>query len=108
MKYIFTLVLSALVLSAGAQNFTWTAQSSGTGEWLNDIQFVDDMNGWAVGDNGTIVATKNGGETWALQASGTDQKLRSVFFLNQDTGWISGGDVGKGKLPLHQLSCSFI
>ena len=63
MKYIFTLILSALVLSANAQNFNWTAQSSGTSVWLNDIQFVDDMNGWAVGDNGAIVATANGGET---------------------------------------------
>ena len=92
MKTIFTLFFSVLIMSASAQNFTWTAQNSGTTEWLNDLCFVDDQTGWAVGDKGTIVATVDGGETWTAQISGTDRKLRSVFFLDQDTGWVAGGD----------------
>jgi len=91
MKKIFTLVLSALVLSVSAQNFTWTEQTSGTDQWLNDVHFVDNMNGWAVGDNGTIVATYDGGETWTTQTSGTTEKLRSVHFISAARGWTAGG-----------------
>ena len=91
MKTIFTLVLSAIVLSVNAQNFTWTEQASGTTEWLNDIHFVDNLTGWAVGNNGAIVATVDGGVTWATQTSGTTEKLRSVFFLSDTLGWVAGG-----------------
>lgn len=91
MKTIFTLILSVLVLSISAQNFTWTAQSSGTNDWLNDVHFVDSLTGWAVGDNGTIVATIDGGETWTTQTSGTTERLRSVFFLSDTLGWVAGG-----------------
>ena len=91
MKTIFTLILSVLVLSISAQNFTWTAQSSGTNDWLNDVHFVDSLTGWAVGDNGTIVATIDGGETWTTQTSGTTERLRAVFFLSDTLGWVAGG-----------------
>lgn len=92
MKTIITLILTFAIVSLSAQNFNWTAQTSGTDATLNDLQFIDNMHGWAVGDRGSIVATVDGGETWTTQTSGTDRKLRSVFFLDQDTGWIAGGD----------------
>ena len=92
MKTTFTIIFSMMIMSLSAQNFNWTAQASGTEVSLNDVQFLDNMTGWAVGDGGTIVATVDGGETWAAQTSGTDRKLRSVFFLDQDTGWIAGGE----------------
>ncbi len=93
MKSIFTLFLSILIVSLNAQNFDWTEQSSGTTEWLRDIQFVDNMTGWAVGDNGAIVATVDGGDTWTTQTSGTTERLRSVFFLSNTMGWIVGGNL---------------
>jgi photosystem II stability/assembly factor-like uncharacterized protein len=100
MKKIFTLVFSAIVLSVSAQNFTWTAQSSGTNDWLNDIHFVDTLTGWAVGDNGTIVATVDGGETWTTQTSGTTERLMSVYFLSDTLGWIAGGQSASSNVLL--------
>ncbi|MBE9519066.1 MAG: T9SS type A sorting domain-containing protein [Bacteroidetes bacterium] len=91
MKTLFTLIFSLMIMSAGAQNFSWTAQASGTTEWLNDVQFVDNMHGWAVGNNGTIVATVDGGDNWTAQTSGYTEQLRGLFFLDQDTGWVVGG-----------------
>lgn len=52
---------------------------------------MDNLHGWAVGHNGTIVATVDGGDNWTAQTSGTTQQLRGLFFLNQDTGWVVGG-----------------
>jgi photosystem II stability/assembly factor-like uncharacterized protein len=40
---------------------SWTLQNSNTNNTLNDIFFIDNNNGWAVGQNGTIVHTNNGG-----------------------------------------------
>ena len=37
---------------------------------INRIRFIDPSNGWAVGDFGTIFATKDGGSTWQLQRRG--------------------------------------
>ena len=37
---------------------------------LRDACFTDSRNGWVVGENGTILATTNGGETWTRQSNG--------------------------------------
>lgn len=58
---------------------------------LNDVQFVDPQNGWAVGDRGVIWTTNDGGANWRLQPSGVDCTLSSITFLDQQTGWIAGG-----------------
>ena len=31
---------------------------------LNDIQFIDKNTGWAVGEDGVVIRTTNGGVTW--------------------------------------------
>src|SRR5579864_7234069 len=36
---------------------------------LKSIAFVNGMSGWAGGDDGTILATRNGGATWSKQKS---------------------------------------
>ncbi|MCD4697346.1 MAG: T9SS type A sorting domain-containing protein [Bacteroidales bacterium] len=68
-------------------------------EWLNpkptgylgrDLFFSDDQNGWAIGVEGKIIHTSDGGENWNLQNSGTNEQLNKVFFLNESGGWIVG------------------
>ena len=49
--------------------------------------------GWAVGQDGTILATQNGGETWQPQTSGTPKSLLSVqFAADWQRGWAVGQD----------------
>lgn len=89
---IFTITILALFSSAlFGQNFDWTSQSSGVLETLNDVFFIDSQTGWAVGNNGTILNTTNGGETWATQSSSATQGIRAVFFIDANTGWAVGG-----------------
>ncbi len=59
---------------------------------LEDVFFIDDFNAWAVGENGTIIHTNDGGVNWAFQDSGTELRLRSVIFTDLQTGWIVGGE----------------
>ena len=42
----------------------WHPVLSGVTSTLLDIDFVDPEHGWAVGQDGTIIATSDGGETW--------------------------------------------
>ena len=69
---------------------TWTLQTSGTSVSLNSVSFVDENNGWAVGDTGTILSTTDGGTSWTDQTSGTSVSLNSVSFFNENRGWAVG------------------
>jgi photosystem II stability/assembly factor-like uncharacterized protein len=53
--------------------------------------------GWAVGWNGAIVHTEDGGRNWQVQNSGTQEALFSVFFTLPSSGWV----VGEGGTILH-------
>ncbi len=71
---------------------SWTKQAHPTVGTLSAVQFVDSNTGWAAGDNGAILATKDGGTTWSLQDSGTDTYLYDLHFIDAKTGWITGHD----------------
>jgi photosystem II stability/assembly factor-like uncharacterized protein len=48
--------------------------------------------GWAVGQGGLILATRDGGKTWGAQRSGVAVDLRSVWFIDQDKGFAVGDE----------------
>jgi len=47
---------------------TWQERSTATTtkSWLRDMDFSDELYGWAVGGRGTIIRTEDGGETWRM------------------------------------------
>jgi len=59
---------------------------------LNDIFFIDSDYGWAVGDDGLLMKSINGGDSWAVIASENlpISDLNKVHFINHDIGWIAG------------------
>jgi hypothetical protein len=70
-------------------------------ETLWDFAFVSNDRGYAVGQNGTIIYTTDGGTRWEIQDSGIQSPipmytphLQSVFFTDHMTGYIVG-DSGK-------------
>ena len=90
MKKIITIffVLSITLLGYAQ----WTAQTSGTANALRCVKFVDLNTGWAVGNNGTIIKTINGGNSWNVQTSNTTTDLYSLSFPTSTTGYV-GGDL---------------
>lgn len=87
MKQIITLVIIACSLNTYAQ---WTKLQSGTSRDLNDIFFASDNVGWAVGKDGAIRKTTNGGNTWSGQTSPVSEDLNGVYFISSLTGWACG------------------
>jgi photosystem II stability/assembly factor-like uncharacterized protein len=57
---------------------------------LHAIQFVDPKVGWAVGDDGVVWHTIDGGGTWEPQPTGTRAALRSLHFIDPLIGWVAG------------------
>src|SRR3972149_5723809 len=90
-----TLFLFNLFLwTSQAQGIGWMKLSSGTSEYLRAVQFpVDDITGYAVGDNGTILKTTNAGSGWTAQSSGITVVVRSIHFpTDATTGYaVAGG-----------------
>lgn len=71
---------------------TWTRRDSGTGRFLWDVEFVNALEGWAVGSKGTILYSNDGGETWIPQFSGINNILRAIDFSDENNGWAVGND----------------
>jgi photosystem II stability/assembly factor-like uncharacterized protein len=67
------------------------------GRRLNAVWFATPQRGWAVGGEGVIVATTDGGFTWRPQTSGVGEDLYDVKFFNESEGWA----VGRGGAMLH-------
>ncbi len=61
-----------------------------TTEMVGVFALPDGRHAWAVGRNGTILATADGGASWAPQTSKTTQSLLSVAFVDQQRGWAVG------------------
>lgn len=89
------ILLILLLFSSGisySQNNWFWQNPYPTGSHINDSYFVDENIGYAVGNDGTIIKTTNGGKDWSQQISGHNNFLTSVYFLNRDTGFITSGD----------------
>ncbi len=56
-----------------------------------DICFSDESNGWAVGYNGTLMMTTDGGATWMGKTIDSGD-FRAVQFLDGNRGWLAGRD----------------
>ncbi len=57
-------------------------------EPYTSVFFVDTLEGWVVGNRGSILHTVNGGDIWETQSSGTTEPLHRVFMVDKDNGWI--------------------
>jgi len=72
--------------------FNWISQLSGTTELLSDISIIDENIATAVGSDGTILRTTNGGSTWITQMSGIiGRSLSGVYFTDANNGTAVGG-----------------
>lgn len=58
--------------------------------FINDLQFLSQNEGWAVGSNGILKYTSDGGFTWTSKTpSGHENTIfDSVHFLDEDHGWV--------------------
>jgi photosystem II stability/assembly factor-like uncharacterized protein len=73
-----------------AQSSGWFEQQSGTNEILTACSFIDEHLGVAVGFNGKILRTADGGENWISVESNTSEFLYDVQMVSYVVGWAVG------------------
>ncbi len=80
-----------VVLSAD-EGQTWQQAVTPTRAMLTAVSFADAQNGWAVGHDGVIIATTDGGKSWTRQDQRPDLEtvLLDVHFLDAKHGFIVG------------------
>jgi hypothetical protein len=57
---------------------------------LYGVSFTNAHNGTAVGENGTVLYTSDGGTTWLMQDGGTGRRLNAVYFIDANVGTAVG------------------
>ena len=80
----------------------WLGQASGTAVDLLAVEFVDSEHGWAVGMDGTLIHSSDGGETWSRENVSTGNGFHALDVLDPLTAF-AAGDMGiilgfKGQL----------
>ncbi len=72
----------------------WSAVSAPVNAfYLRAIDFVDNLNGWAVGRFGTIIHTTDGGNTWNFQTNPATTTLFDVDFSDAMHGVACGNGI---------------
>jgi len=86
---------------AGTANFTGLFKTTNGGlNWFvsgnageyNDVYCVNEDITYAVGVNGTIHKSTDGGDEWVELNSGINESLYGVYFTNALTGWVCGNN----------------
>jgi photosystem II stability/assembly factor-like uncharacterized protein len=70
----------SIVLHSPDGGQSWEIQKTEVAVPMHAIQFIDEHNGWLVGDCGTILGTTDGGKTWKVQKSGGQRA--AILFLH--------------------------
>src|SRR5690349_24830257 len=79
---VIILLFIIICIKSSAQPYGWFTQTSGTVSNLNNVYFANANTGLAVGQQGVILRTTNGGTNWVSITSGTPNHLFGVFFVN--------------------------
>ena len=70
---------------------SWNRLDINSNVTLHATAFQDANRGLIVGDDGTILATEDGGKTWNPRTSGTKEHLLSIYTVG-DQAWAGGFD----------------
>lgn len=70
----------------------WSLTAGGNDKTFSGSSFINDMTGWMVANDGSVIKTTDAGASWANDSSGiaAGTNLRAVQFLDANTGFTVG------------------
>jgi photosystem II stability/assembly factor-like uncharacterized protein len=78
----------------------WATRPIGTAVNIESVEFISETNVWAVGDNGVVRHSTDGGGTWSNEdivvgGDADDDNFRAIHFVDESRGWIisQGGEI---------------
>jgi len=90
----FSILICLLTLNTAFSQQYWQKIAKPVNRDLSKCWFVDSLNGWAIGDSGTIIHTSNGGYNWVMQNAKVKGYMQNIFFLNKRLGWALAWGLG--------------
>lgn len=80
------------ILFSEDSGFSWQKATVATNPKtrFNAVFYLDDKKGWAVGTDGKIFHTINGGKMWRSQTSGVTEELNDAAFFDSAEGFAIG------------------
>lgn len=89
-RSLLLIVAILLVSTAIATGQAWTLLDSTTSPVrLNDISFVDTLNGWVGGDSGIVMRTTDGGVNWITLTPSGPLHVSKIEFCDRNSGYVS-------------------
>jgi len=88
------LLISVICHSGVFAQEEWMPMETPTDAKLNAVDFITSMKGIAVGNNGTVIITNDGGLSWTLTNSQVSNNLKSISFIDEDHA-VAVGDGGQ-------------
>ena len=85
-----SLGMDGLILHTQNGGKTWQRQESHTANFLDDVFFISEIEGWIVGKEGLVLHTKDGGQNWRPQHTETRTDLKAIYISSRDSGWVVG------------------
>ncbi len=89
-KIYLILICNVFFLTINSAQEGWTKQTASFTSGLRGVYAIDSLNIWAVGLDGLIIHTTDGGTTWNSIPTEIEKGLYTVEFINPDTGWVAG------------------
>ncbi len=71
---------------------TWRQIKTPISSTLNSIYFINDSTGFACGNQGAVISTRDGGNSWQTLSDSSQINLYNIFFMNQSRGFIVGSN----------------
>ena len=78
------------ILKTTNGGITFTNCFTDTSFFIRDVYFVNNLLGYAVGNNGKAIKTIDGGVSWQNLITGVSSNLTSVRFVNSILGFVGG------------------
>ena len=93
------ILLSAFFYANVYSQGGWYIQLNSPTADIMDLHFINDKTGWAVGFNGSVIKTTNGGVNWVSYNINSDYQLSLVRFANEKYGFAGGFKFDGDLLP---------
>jgi photosystem II stability/assembly factor-like uncharacterized protein len=98
-KTAFGVTLGTLLLALVPSGCSWRS----FGVEIHAVRYASERVGWAVGDEGLVMRTTDGGKTWSRQSSGVTAALRALAVTRTADGSYAGVAAGEAGALVRTL-----
>ena len=90
MKKLNLLIAIIFTMTMGYSQSDWYSQNSGVNNYLFDVHFINQSEGWISGNTGLILHSTDSGNSWDELEAPANNTYYSIYFTDAFNGWATG------------------